>query len=294
MAFNVGGLEGIRKAIECNNTSTVAYGSGLQVSGTFTRVITDDQNSGQPIYIKTTGPSALSFQDKELAGHSKSYHNDGFSSPIGLLKDAPAPLEDLTDAQLKALHIEKNKPVELHFASGIRVSGRLDNYIRKAGRIILMSFSQCRVIYRQELLFDPSWGTYDMAVGEKITSVFSGAADKDAFDQPALVSKTRTIKVTYSVERLKLHALYQQVRDYRARQEENPNPAVLAEVWSEVKTKFPNDWLLPLEILEILETKKRFPGMAEEIRPYLEQLALRKKEFSKLIRDGLNLIGQNA
>lgn len=290
MAYKVGGLEGIQKAIECNNTSTVVYSSGLQVSGTFTGVITDDNNPNRPIYIKTTGPSNLSWQDKELAGHDKNYHQDGFSSPIGLLKNAPAPLEDLTDAQLKELRIEKNKPVELYFDSGITVKGTLDDYTRKDNRIILMSFSQCRVIYNDKLLFDPSWGTYDMAVGEKIISVFSGAADKDAFHQPALVSKTRVIKVTYSQERLDLHTLYQKVRDYREERGKNGDPSVLSEVWYKLKSKHPNDWLLPLEILEILEQENRFPELAQEIGQFLEQLANEKDEFAKLINDGRNLI----
>ena len=34
----VGGLEGINKAIECKNTATCEYSSGLQVSGVFTEV----------------------------------------------------------------------------------------------------------------------------------------------------------------------------------------------------------------------------------------------------------------
>jgi phenylalanine-4-hydroxylase len=290
MAYKVGGLEGIQKAIECNNTSTAVFSSGLQVSGTFTEVITDDKNPNRPVYIKTTGPSNLSFQDKELAGHDKSYHQDGFSSPIGLLENAPAPLEDLTDAQLKELRIEKNKPVELHFESGITVKGTLDNYTREDNRIILMSFSQCRVTYQDKLLFDPSRGTYDMAVGEKIISVFSGAADKDAFHQPALVSKTRVIKVTYSEERLNLHALYQQVRHYRAEREKNGSQSLLPAVWHELKTKHPNDWLLPMEILEILEQENLFPELAREIGQFLRHLANEKDEFSKLINGGLNLI----
>src|SRR5947207_8268210 len=41
IAFTVGGLEGINKAIECNNTATCEYSSGLQVSGLFTGAITD-------------------------------------------------------------------------------------------------------------------------------------------------------------------------------------------------------------------------------------------------------------
>src|SRR6266850_46294 len=63
MAFMVGGLEGIRKAIDCHNTATCQYSSGLQVSGTFTEILTDDR--GTPFYLRTTGPSALAFGHKE-------------------------------------------------------------------------------------------------------------------------------------------------------------------------------------------------------------------------------------
>ena len=52
MAFKVGGLESINKAIECNNTATCDYSSGLQVSGIFAEVITGENNClficGQP------------------------------------------------------------------------------------------------------------------------------------------------------------------------------------------------------------------------------------------------------
>src|SRR5205085_7453674 len=50
MAFKVGGLEGINKAIECNNTATCEYSSGLQVGGVFTEVITDEADS--QIYLR--------------------------------------------------------------------------------------------------------------------------------------------------------------------------------------------------------------------------------------------------
>src|SRR3954470_6913281 len=53
MASRVGGLEGINKAVECQNTATCEYSSGLEVSGVFTDVITDENNC--PIYLRTTG-----------------------------------------------------------------------------------------------------------------------------------------------------------------------------------------------------------------------------------------------
>src|SRR5207302_5410748 len=41
MAYRVGGLAGVNKAIECQNTATAEYSSELQVSGVFTDVMTD-------------------------------------------------------------------------------------------------------------------------------------------------------------------------------------------------------------------------------------------------------------
>lgn len=285
MAFKVGGIEGLEKAVECETTSTAVYSSGLQVSGTFTQVITDE--SRQPVYIKTTGPSDLAFGDRELDGHDKTYHADGFSSPVGLVKNAPGPLEMLTETQLKELGIITGHEVELTFESGVVVRGMLDGVTRKDGRLVLLTFGRCNVTYGDKVLFEPSWGVYDMAVGERIVSVFAGAADKSAFEQPSLVSKTRMVKSDYSDEMSALHMLYRKVREYR---EGASNPAVLQEVWDELRRKFSSDWLLPMEILEIVEKENLFPGMAREIKEVLDKLSVERSEFSKLIKDGLNLI----
>src|SRR3984893_16011438 len=72
MAYQVGGLEGINKAIECNNVATCEYSSGLQVTGVFNEVIVDSKNN--PIYLRTSGPSALAYQNKELSDHGCDNH----------------------------------------------------------------------------------------------------------------------------------------------------------------------------------------------------------------------------
>src|SRR3982750_3711112 len=43
MAYRVGGVEGLNKAIECKRAATAEYSSGLQVTGVFTEVVTDDK-----------------------------------------------------------------------------------------------------------------------------------------------------------------------------------------------------------------------------------------------------------
>jgi len=44
MAYRVGGLESILKAIECKNICTATFSSGIQVSGVFSIVQKDKDN----------------------------------------------------------------------------------------------------------------------------------------------------------------------------------------------------------------------------------------------------------
>lgn len=285
MAYQVGGPKGVSKAIECNNVSTCQYSSGLQVSGIFTEAVLDTR--GALVYIKTTGPTALAYSDEELPGHDKKYHSDGFSSPVGRLRHNPLPIEQSTDTELSHLGIQTGKRTELIFDSGVKVAGVVETILRRDGKIILITFSDCKVEYDGSTLFDPSWGKYDMAVGASITSVFAGAADKDAYDQVALVPKERTIKVTYDQKRLALHELYQKVRDIRERKSGNE---LLPAVWSRLKLEYPEDWLLAMEILELISKDANYQTLAGELKSFLVKRAAEKDELRKLIEDGLHLI----
>ena len=210
MAYQVGGLEGINKAIECQNVATCEYSSGLQVSGIFTEVITDENNS--PIYLRTTGKTALAFRDKELEGQGIDHHTEGFGSPIGKWKQTPAAPESLTNDQLHALGIVEGRKAKIEFVSGVVVSGKVEKILRRDGKLLLIIFSNCTAKYGDRVLFDPEWGVFDMAVGERISSVFNGAADKDAYNQVAIIPKERTIKVPSDAKRKRLENLYAQVR----------------------------------------------------------------------------------
>lgn len=284
MAFRVGGLEGIKKAIESDNTATCVYSSGLQVSGAFTDVITDDADN--PVYMKTTGKTNLAYDGKELPGHDIEYHKDGFGAPIGKIKELPVSLEDMTNEQLQSAGINVGSKVELEFESGVRLTGICNNIERRNNKIILLAFSDCTVTYKNLTLFDPSWGTFDMAVGEKIVSVFSGAADKDAYDQPTTVSKTRVIKVKYDEKTRALHILYQKIRDIR---EKDTSVDVIPEVWEKLQTNHQYDWLLPVEIYEILSERKVLPEIRQEVLTFLNDKKEKEPELKKLIDDGIYL-----
>lgn len=280
MSLRKGGKEGIEKAIQSKGLCTAEYSSGLQVSGIFNSLFLE---KNELIYLSTLSPTALSFQNTELVGHSKDYHNDGFSSPVGRLKGQNKSLENFSAEELSQFGIIINLRVKLEFESGIVVDGVLIDILRNnLGKIMLLSFKECKVVNNEDTtLFEPEWGIYDMAVGEKIISVYSGIADKDQYSKEnPFVPTEKTHKIIYSQERLKLHDLYKAVRLIR-QGELSKNELPL--IWQQLK-EFNNDWLCAIEILEICDDKK----LSTEILSFLKMN--KNKTVKHLIEDGINMM----
>jgi phenylalanine-4-hydroxylase len=151
----------------------------------------------------------------------------------------------------------------------------------------LITFSNCSAKYGDRILFNPDWGTYDMAVGERISSVFNGAADKDAYNQVALVPKERTIKVPSDAKRKRLENLYAQVRKIR---ESKAGYERLGEIWETQQAEHPEDWLLSMEIFEILDTTNQQPDLKARIEKFLNSKKASTKDLSTVISWGFRLV----
>lgn len=279
LSLRIGGCYGLKKAIQSMGVCTAQYSSGLQVSGIFNNQIVKDE---KVIYLSTSSPTSLSYQNKQIVGHSKEYHKDGFSSPVGLIKGQLDPLENMSIDQLNALKIVPNKHTVLEFESGVKVDGELINIFRNSlGVNMIFSFRNCTVTFADQILFEPEWGIYDMAVGEHIVSVFSGAADKyvDSKENP-FVPMEKTHKIEYSNERKMLDELYSQVREIR---EGRLSKTSLIEVWNKLQ-QYEADWLCAVEILEICDNET----IREEILHHLRND--KYTTVANLIDDGINRI----
>lgn len=246
MAFKTGGTEGLEKAIRSENHATTELSSGLQITGTFTETIKND--TGEVIYMRTNTPTALAINHKQLANHSTSVHSDGFGTPIGLL-DGDIALENCTEEQLQSLGIIIGNLAELSFTSGVHVKGTVTDIVKNDKKIALISFADCTVTHKDCLLFDPSWGAFDMAVGSTITSVFPGAADAAAFSpMDEEVQETPAPLTLTDLERM-----YQTVRDIRNEGTlQDAHVDQLIAIQDVLNKFYPKEWLLRLEILELL------------------------------------------
>jgi len=290
MAYKIGGTRSLQQAVQSSAIATAEYASGLQVSGVFTDLVLDAQ--GEAIYLKTTGPSALAYQGTELPGHGKDYHAEGFGSPIGLVAGYDTPLEQFTDEQLAEVGLVVGQTTTLSFRSGVQVVGIVRELVRQQNRLALIVFDECTVTYGDDVLFRSEWGPYDMAVGAAIVSVFAGAADSEAFHAINFPpSTTQTMGHTYSEHTRHLHALYQQVRTLRETQAAASEICdVVRDVLAALRAEHPQDWLLRVEILELLVPQQLLLDEQQAVRAELAAIAASDAGKRLLIENGLALL----
>ena len=288
MALRTGGLSGIKKLINSNALGTIELSTGLQISGLFSKVIEDE---GKPVYVQTSGKTALSYREKELVGHGTEYHAEGFGSPIGKLKGINLAIEEMSPRDLGAYAIYEGEQVTLEFEGNIIVKGEIITGSRNLqGEILLIKFKNCTVTHNDKVLFQPEWGIYDMAVGKKVISAFSGPADVNSFDMINHVPSSQTIKQKKSAERAELEKLYANVRTIR---EKNSAAITLKEAFAAVSAGHPNDWLLSVEIAELAQ-KEGNSDLVNKVLNHLENVKSNRPEIAHLITNGLDLIFENA
>ncbi|CAN1505326.1 phenylalanine 4-monooxygenase [Flavobacteriaceae bacterium] len=287
MALRTGGLSGLKKLIHSKALGTVELSTGLQISGIFTNVIEDE---GKPIYFQTNGKTALSYREKELVGHGTSTHPEGFGSPIGKLKGINLAIEDMSPRDLKAYGVYEGQTATLEFEGDIKVVGEIITGKRNLhGEIILICFKNCTVTHGDTVLFQPEWGNYDLAVGKKLVSAFSGPADVNSFDLILHVPSSKTIKAKQTAERDDLEILYQSVRSIR---ESNDTATSLEPIFEKLQNNHPNDWLLSIEIIELLNTRNE-TNLMQQVLLHLDNLKKQRPEIYNLISNGLELIFEN-
>ena len=287
MALRKGGVDGVQKLIASKNLGTIELSTGIQISGVFANVITDD--NGKPVYIQTTGATALASRNKEIIGHGVAYHTEGYGTPIGKLKGINLAIEDMFPKDLEVYGIYEGKKTMLHFEGNIKIVGEVITGKRDLqGKIILISFKNCTVTHHDLELFKPAWGIYDMAVGKEIVSAFSGPASVKSFNNIGQVSDNKTHKIKYTKDENKLHKLYVEVAEIRNCARGSIDK--LTTVFNDLENSFQLEWLLLLEIYELVYQSNTH--LEKEIINRLIKLKKIKK-FTQLIDDGLTLICSN-
>lgn len=279
MALRRGGHNGMTKLIESKQLGTIELSTGLQISGLFSKILLNEE--GKVAYFQTNGNTALAYHEKELLGHGITTHGHGFGSPIGKLKGINLAIEDMSPRDLEFYNIYEGRFVNLTFEGDITLAGEVITGKRTLkGKIILISFRNCTVKHKEVILFRPEYGIYDMAVGKKIVSAFSGPADPNSFDLTIPLSLPNA-KIPKTKAQIELENLYLIVKKIGSNSNEQQT------FFQQAQENFPDEWLLYLEILDAI--KEENAKLKKEVIKHLNQIKFRNQKVAHLIEVGLNL-----
>ncbi len=297
MAFRTGGKSALDKAIAAKTVCTVELESGIQFSGVVESyrelgaiVEPHREISGKIAYIKLRGPTALAYQDQELPGQGTAHHRDGFSTVLGIIKGPRKSPADLSEAELAAL-CGSDGITRFEFTRGISLAGKLRNVTRKDGRNLILSFEDCTVTHGSDMLFRPEWGVFDLACGDRVVSVFGGPADRKAYlaSTGGFRQSPMAPKNNLTEENRGLNTLYAEVRALREGGVEGAKlEAEMLRIEAELERAYPQDWLLRLELLELLTKRKLGAAdMQSRIELRLQEIRKRSKDRAEMIDRGL-------
>ncbi len=299
LAYRRGGLEALQKALDCQAITSTCLDTQLTVSGRLVEYL----HQGERVdFLKFAGPVQLSVGQKQLSGHGIERHPNGFSSPIGRLQNRPEQaLTTMTDRELQELGIQVGKRTKLHYVSGFTVEGYLTQIHRQQNRILYMTFNDCLVKKGQAIYFEPSWGEFDLIVGDSVPSIYGGPADRESFgEQEITQTETTPARDTpYNQDEWQTFHAYQKLRDWRQLDplQFKQNTNILEEIdalslW--VLQTRPEEWLLQLELYELMQS--HFPQHCKRLNSFQtldRQLHLPTSfplDSQDLIQEGLRLV----
>ena len=248
MGFKTGGKDGIKKAVQSENVTTALYDSGLQISGIIKNYISD--NNGEITYLNYDKNVQLSYGDNEIPNHGIDYHSEGYGAAIGKLSECEKPIHQLNKNQLNSLGIKNNSQVSLEFIGGLTITGSIKKILEHEGKPIIITMENTNVKIMGNHLFKPDWGTYDLACGGEIISVFGGPADWNKYYKKSLKSKKEIYQSSnLTTKNFELNELYNQVQQLK--KNHSPSEKYLP-ILNELYNNYPGDWLLCMEIYEII------------------------------------------
>ncbi len=245
-SYRTGGVKGLALAHQSQCVNTVVLDTGLQISGVLQHYRTTD-------FLKFSGPCQLAYQDKELENQGKEHHAHGFSTALGkaevhLQNSQIIEIQKCTD--WLSLSSRESQEIEVFFKSGIHLKGHFSDCTIKDQKVLIVHFSSAEMYQLKECLFDKSWGSFDLAIGERVVSVYAGPADKIKYGDIEPYPPQVVPPKVRSLEFQNLDLLYKKVREIRAHfSAEKMND--LTQILEDLKAHHSKDWLLPLEIYEI-------------------------------------------
>lgn len=258
LAFKVGGTSSLSLARKSKTVTTVQLETGLEISGTLENYEVLDNDALK--FIKWSGPVQLSLGGKQIEGHGRERHPQGFSAPLGKWKSLndEEEIHKIGDEEIKRLGLSQGKKIKIEFFSGIVLEGILNSFVihPQTNAVLILCFSDCVVKSKNTIYFKPEWGEFDLALGSVAKSVYGGPADWAAYQgcDYGFAESHPGRKSKYTQNELIIFSQYEKIRTIRKDfKSKNITIEVITSLISSFLNDYSEEWLLGIEILELLK-----------------------------------------
>ena len=285
MAFNIGGEYGLNIAKKAKTLCTVVLDDNIHISGKLKKYITNQKK--QIIFISFNGPTQIGINKKQLNNHGPDYHFEGYSSPLGNLKKFGKPISKLSNIELKQSNIIKNKIIKLEFEGDMILSGKIMSILKNNSKIIIITFENCTLKYRDKTLFEPEWGNFDLVCGSKVTSVYGGVCDSSKYFSKVPIDNKKYEKLNLNNEKEIDFTLNNFFKKIKESSEPELNINELKKIYLDTNNKGINDWLLKFEFLQVTNCNLKIKWI-KSIFDDLYNFSSKNNDLSRAIRRALN------
>ncbi|MCX6116246.1 MAG: aromatic amino acid hydroxylase [Proteobacteria bacterium] len=288
LCFRLGGVFALEECRKADTVNTVVLDTGLQISGKLTRYeACVNKADGDPHFLAFDGPVQLSLRNVELEAQGIEVHKSGFSTPLGRWAQFhEKPVKLITKHDLEVVGIFVGNKSTLSLVNGFKIEGQVKRIHWNKDTLIYITWTNCVVTRGSQRYFEPSWGDFDMPIGEKIVSAFGGPADRDRYgdyDMGGVSTQPGRIS-PFSAKELKDFELYHSVRCLR---DAGKNVDSVADDLIRV---FDDQWLLAIDLLEMADKNLLSSSRVLKLKKCLEHYCTQYQDAPReLIEKGLSL-----
>ena len=296
LSYKRGSLYGLKEALRSKTVNTVVLDSGLAISAVLDSFQMKEGQEKEINFIKFLGPAQLSYEGEELLDHGRHRHPEGFSSPLGQkVNEGNSFNANTRDRELDKLGIKKDCHCSLRFESGFTVEGVVLKWLRKADKLLCITWTNCKVEKDGKEYFNPSWGEFDMAIGQEVTSVHGGPGDRQNYGEYNVgqASSAPGRDRPYTDKEVDLFAIYEEIRQLRESEHKNIEKD-LETISKRILDKHPKQWLASVEIVELVKQKLQkemdaYPWLQDIDKNILSNKETFSINENKLIQKGLHI-----
>lgn len=284
LSYRIGGEYGLNKAKASESVVTIQWENGAFYSGkllTMTKLLSNVQ------LLSIEGPCQIGYGTEIMEDNFKIPSNQ-FLVPVGL------PLKIMGNGIVTKINLLKiGDKIRFDFGEELTIDGKLQAIKRNNNSIGILKLQEVILTFKGKIFKND---TLYLPIGEKITSVYGGPFQQSSFENYHIgkASSKPIAEIAYSEKTLYLFASYEHLHNLK----NNMKPSDFKRLCSYIDNlfeKFPNEWLLWLEILQMLKNNKSgnidITSMIQELNQRIESTENNLTSVEKeLLKKGLRVL----